>query len=128
MRAALVLLLVASCDGREQHGICTCDAPPPIDAGPCTTRITYGSTWIRPTNHPADFDDVDGFAGWDGRCTDDGANSFATLSNGWKPYFTGHQACAIAIDTQGGCGYERQCMTRITYALSWIQPAGHGAQ
>lgn len=132
MRAAVSLLvLVAACgDGCKT----TERIPERLDAytfedgPPCTTRITYASTWIRPASHSADFDDADGFVSWDGSCTDDGPNSYATLSNGWKPYFTGHQACAIAIDTQGACGYGKRCDTRITYAATWIRPASSVGQ
>src|SRR5690349_792422 len=106
MRAVLVLILVAACGdhGPIKDNVGDPDSAVP-GAQPCTTRITYASSWIRPSGHPSDFDDADGFVSWDGTCTDDGANSYATLSNGWKPYFTGHQACAIALDTAGACGY-----------------------
>ena len=30
-----------------------------------------------------------------------GANSYAVLSNGWKPYFAGHNACIMAFDHTG---------------------------
>jgi len=61
-----------------------------MDAPHCSTRITYASTWIKPAAHPTNVDTVDEKIEWDGTCVDDGANSYATLSNGWKPYFTGH--------------------------------------
>ena len=75
----------------------------PIDAPdlagtPCSTRITYGSAWIHGANHPAPSDDAGGVVTWDGACVDDGANSYALLSNGWKPYFSGNGACVIALD------------------------------
>ncbi|MEO8874473.1 MAG: family 43 glycosylhydrolase, partial [Polyangiaceae bacterium] len=96
----------------------------------CTsTRVTYGDAWIRGASHPADFDDATGLVTWDGTCTDEGANSFATLSNGWKPYFTGHNACVIALDSQPGCvGAPAACTTRIGYGTAWLAPTGHAAR
>jgi len=70
----------------------------PSDAGACTTRITYGAAWLAPAGHAAQFDDVAGPVTWDGACHADGANSYALLSNGFKPYFKGASACAIALD------------------------------
>ena len=72
-------------------------------APPCTTRIDYGSAWIHAANHPASFDVADGVVTWDRVCHDDGANSYALLSNGWKPYFTGNDACSLTLD-YGACG------------------------
>src|SRR5687767_8882268 len=64
------------------------DAAIAIDGGPppepCTTRITYGSGWIHGPEHPAQHDDAAGIVDWDGNCTIDGPNSYATLSNGWR--------------------------------------------
>ena len=79
---------------------------------PCETRIEYGSRWIQPGTHPAPFDIVDGNVTWDGSCTNDGANSYATLSNGFKPYFTGHDSCATALDHGIGCTIEVGCKMR----------------
>lgn len=93
---------------------------------PCTTRITYGDAWVRPSNHPHQYDVVDGTVTWDGSCTDSGQGSTATLSNGWKPYFSGHSACVIALDTT--CGGSSQCRTRITYGSAWLPPQNHPAQ
>ncbi|MFT3772914.1 MAG: glycoside hydrolase family 43 protein [Minicystis sp.] len=93
---------------------------------PCTTRIAYGDAWIHPANHPDPFDDVTGPVTWDGTCSDDGPNSFATLSNGWKPYFAGHGACLMAIDTT--CPEAPACTTRITYGPAWIPAPNHPAQ
>lgn len=93
---------------------------------PCSTRITYGDAWIHPGNHPQQFDDVTGPLTWDGACTDDGPSSFATLSNGWKPYFAGHGACVIALDTT--CAPPPACTTRITYGSAWLPPSNHPAQ
>lgn len=67
-------------------------APPP-----CRTRVTYGNAWIHGPGHPADYDDVDGVVTWDGQCAADGSNSVATLSNGWRPYFTGRNSCILAF-------------------------------
>ncbi|HEX7665064.1 MAG TPA: hypothetical protein VF407_11150, partial [Polyangiaceae bacterium] len=99
------------------------------DGGPTictTTRITYGNAWIHAASHADQFDDVDGLVTWDGKCTPDGANSYALLSNGFKPYFTGHDSCVIATDTKGSCaGLAPKCTTRIAYGDSWSAPAGH---
>lgn len=99
-------------------------APPPA----CTTRITYGSAWMHPANHPDDHDDVDGLVDWDGTCVDDGPNSYAVLSNGWKPYFSGHSACVVAIDRGPGCpGANDACSTRIAYGPAWMPAPNHPA-
>ena len=94
-------------------------------APPCTTRVSYGDAWIHPAGHPDLFDDVTGPLTWDGTCTDDGGNSFAVLSNGWKPYFTGPAACLLALDTT--CPGAPACTTRITYGAAWLPPANHPA-
>lgn len=103
------------------------DAPMAPDApeAPCRTRIHYGSTWIRGSDHPAQYDDAAGEVTWDGVCTDDGANSYATLSNGWRPYFTGH-SCLIAFERSGSCA-SSACTTRITYGSTWLRAPGHPA-
>lgn len=103
------------------------DAPPP----PCTTRITYGNGWIHGPDHPADFDLAAGVVTWDGACTDDGSNSYAVLSNGWRPYFAGHSGCVIALDQAGACPTpptSAGCATRVTYGAAWIHGPGHAAQ
>ena len=91
------------------------------------TRIAYGTRWISPADHPARFDVIAGAVDWDGTCTDDGENSYATLSNGFKPYFTGHSSCELAIDYAGSCA-QPACTTRVTYGAAWQRPAGHPAQ
>jgi GH43 family beta-xylosidase len=93
--------------------------------GPCTTRISYGDAWIAPAGHPDPFDDVTGTVTWDGACGDDGQNSFAMLSNGWKPYFTGRGSCLMALDTT--CPGAAPCTTRVTYGAAWLPPANHPA-
>jgi GH43 family beta-xylosidase len=111
-------------------------ATPPIDAAldaagsePCTTRVTYGSGWIHGPEHPAQHDDVAGVVRWDGTCTDDGGSSYATLSNGWRPYFEGRGACLLAIDRRGACEPPPSgCTTRITYGAAWLHPPEHPAQ
>jgi hypothetical protein len=106
----------------------------PDDAGsdaitPCTTRVTYGSAWIHGAGHPGSTDIATADVTWDGTCTDDGANSYATLSNGWRPYFTGNGACVLALDHQGACaGVAASCTTRIAYGAAWLAPAGHTAR
>jgi arabinan endo-1,5-alpha-L-arabinosidase len=96
---------------------------------PCTTRITYGSAWIHGPDHPADHDDASGVVTWDGVCVDEGSNSYAVLSNGWRPYFTGRSACVIALDRRGACDpAPGGCATRITYGARWLHPDAHPAQ
>lgn len=129
-----LLVLVAACGepGSPDPGVLgvpdagTGKGDGPVEA--CATRISYATNWIAPANHPAQFDVADGHVTWDGSCTDDGNNSYATLSNGWKPYFVGKQACAIALDPTAGCEAPRACTTRITYGSSWLAPANHAAQ
>ena len=130
MRAVALMLLVAlaACDHGaghvcDDHSICVPDAGLP-DASTCRTRIAYASSWIHPSGHDESFDVVDGRVEWDGACTDDGANSYAVLSNGWKPYFAGHHACALALD-YSACRVESSCTTRITYGAAWNRPASH---
>ncbi len=93
--------------------------------GPCRTRITYGDAWIHPDGRDTDFDEVAGSVDWDGVCHRDGANSYAVLSNGWRPYFVG-RACRIAIDRTGECA-TTSCGTRITYGAGWQRAPGHAA-
>jgi arabinan endo-1,5-alpha-L-arabinosidase len=101
-----------------------------VDAAPmsCSTTISYGQAWIHPAQHPAQTDTVDEKVAWDGTCTDDGADSFAVLSNGFKPYFSGHSACVIALDWSSGCGAPSTCTTRVRYGANWLRPANHGEQ
>jgi GH43 family beta-xylosidase len=63
----------------------------------CTTRVTYGTGWMHPANHAAQYDDPHGRVFWDGGCANNGANSFGTLSNGWAPYFSGSNACEMSF-------------------------------
>ncbi len=102
------------------------DAPTPE---PCVTRITYGEAWIHGDDHPAQHDDVAGLVTWDGVCADDGGNSYATLSNGWRPYFRGRSACVIAFDSRGACDpAPPTCRTRVAYGAAWLAPEGHPAR
>lgn len=72
-----------------------CATPPPST---CTTRVTYGASWLRAPGHPADHDDVAGVVTWDGICRGaSGGNSSALLSNGWAPHFTGASGCALSF-------------------------------
>ena len=93
----------------------------------CSTRITYGHRWIRPSTHPAQYDIAGGLVTWDGTCINEGANSYAVLSNGWRPYFTGNNACVLALDSTD-CGAATGCSSRVTYSASWLRPATHPAQ
>ena len=98
------------------------------DAGGCVTRITYGSAWIHPPERSADTSDrVDGLVTWDGSCQIDASgNSFAELSNGFRPYFTGRNGCVIALDVQGSCATAAAgCSTRVHYGASWLHPDAH---
>ena len=103
----------------------------PVDAGPpavpCVTRITYGSQWLHAPAHTADFDDASGVVTWDGSCQiDSSGNSFATLSNGWKPYFSGRGSCVIALDQRGDCPAQAPpCTTRISYGATWLPAPNH---
>jgi GH43 family beta-xylosidase len=105
-------------------------SPPRPPPAPCTTRITYGSAWIRPPGHPAQHDEVEGRVDWDGRCVADGPSSYAVLSNGWRPYFAGRSSCVIALDVSGDCAEPpaAECRTRITYGDSWLPPPDHPAR
>ena len=99
----------------------------PDRSAPCQTRISYGNGWIRPANHPASYDDVSALVTWDGPCTSDGESSYALLSNGWKPIFTGTDGCVVALDVSGSCEPQAGCTTRVTYGPGWIPPASHPA-
>lgn len=105
----------------------------PLDAGPaaapCATRITYGSSWIHGDDHPAQHDDVVGRVTWDGVCHRDAGNSYAVLSNGWRPYFRGTTSCILALDVSGACEAPPPsgCRTRVTYGASWLRAPGHPA-
>src|SRR6266542_200674 len=101
------------------------DAGTPDLKPSCVTRIQYGSSWFHPGNHPDDFDVVQGEVLWDGSCIDDGDNSYAVLSNGWKPRFQGHSACVMALDHESCADTAATCTTRIAYGASWQAPAGH---
>jgi GH43 family beta-xylosidase len=144
MRAVIVLFALApvACDsGGSSAGddMATRDAAMTTDGAivdaavvdaatmSCSTTISYGQAWIHPAQHPEQTDTVDGHVTWDGTCTDDGANSFALLDNGFKPYFTGHSACVIALDWSAGCAAPSACTTRVTYGSNWLRPANHPA-
>jgi arabinan endo-1,5-alpha-L-arabinosidase len=123
---------------RLDGGVGARDVAPPRDVasevtaatdtgGPCSTRISYGAAWIAPADHPASYDDVSALVSWDGTCTNNGANSYTLLSNGWKPYFNGNDACILALDVSGSCAPSGACTTRVTYGAGWIPPANHPA-
>ncbi|HEX8703457.1 MAG TPA: glycoside hydrolase family 43 protein [Myxococcaceae bacterium] len=92
----------------------------------CSTRITYGDRWLRPSGHTAQYDVAADLVTWDGTCVNEGTNSYAVLSNGWKPYFSGNNACVLALDTD--CPGATACSTRISYSAAWLAPAGHTAR
>ncbi|MBQ9816089.1 MAG: family 43 glycosylhydrolase [Proteobacteria bacterium] len=91
---------------------------------PCHTRIEYGSTWNHGPNHPSNVDEVDGKVTWDGNCQEEGGNSYATLSNGWKPYFKGY-SCLISLNYTGNCGEDNVCRTRVKYNSNWKPAPGN---
>ena len=92
---------------------------------PCATRVSYGDA-LDTAKHAASTDDFEGLVTWDGVCTDDGASSFALLSNGTKRYFTGHGQCVLALDTT--CPQAGSCSSRITYGPQWQHGTNHAAQ
>lgn len=103
------------------------DAPGGLSDAPaaCSTVLTYGDSWIHPASHPAQTDTTDGVVTWDGACVEAGANSYAVLSNGWRPYFAGH-TCALALD-HPGCSVTSTCTTRVSYGQAWIPAPSHPA-
>jgi len=131
MRALVALSIVAACGDSPPTSGTIDDAAVVADddsavVTPCTTRIEYGSRWIQPSGHTETFDIVEGDVTWDGSCTVDGNNSYATLSNSFKPYFTGKATCAIALDHTGNCAnVATSCKTRVTYADTWIAAPNH---
>ena len=115
------------------------DAGSPVDTGgggsdagsapPCTTTVTYGAAWIHDaTTHPSTYDVAQGVVTWDGTCTTSVSNSYALLSNGWQPYFTGKDACILGLDYPSSCGESGGCTTRVTYGSEWIHPTNHPNQ
>ncbi len=107
------------------------DAAPSPDAPiePCSTRVTYGSSWIHGGDHPLPYDDAAERVTWDGVCTRDGGNSFAVLSNGWRPIFEGSSSCIVLLDVHGDCAEAPPsvCTTRVTYGPAWARAPGHAA-
>lgn len=93
----------------------------------CSTRITYGSSWMHGPNHPDDFDLASEKVTWDGVCSFDGANSYAVLSNGWKPFFSGRGSCVIALDYDSCSGVPSSCETRVGYGQAWKPAPNHPA-
>ncbi len=91
----------------------------------CTTRITYGSEWIHGSNHPDDFDIANEKVTWDGVCSFDGTNSYAVLSNGWKPFFNGRGNCVLALDYNACADVPATCTTRVSYGQSWKPAPNH---
>lgn len=63
----------------------------------CTTRVFYAPAWVRPANHPLQHDDATTRVMWDRKCTASGTSSVATLSNGWRPVFSGTNSCGMAL-------------------------------
>lgn len=121
-------------DGGSEDAGAAVDAEVGTDAGPlpvpCATRITYGSTWIRAAGRTSDHDDVADRVTWDGVCHPDASgNSYAELSNGWRPFFHGASGCVIALDVSGDCASPPPdtCTTRLTYGSSWLRAPGHAA-
>lgn len=114
----------AAADGGEAAGGAGSTSNSPPDG--CMTRLTYGSAWIAPADHPSRYDDVPGIVTWDGACSLDSAgNSVASLSNGWRPVFEGAAGCVIALDVMGDCAPAASCATRASYGPSWSAPRDH---
>jgi arabinan endo-1,5-alpha-L-arabinosidase len=98
-------------------------APPPPP--PCTTRITYGSGWLKPEGHWANYDVAKGKVTWNGYCAlNEAGNAYATLSNGWRPHFKG-RSCVIALDYSASCDMPQRCTTRVAYGPSWTPGPNH---
>jgi arabinan endo-1,5-alpha-L-arabinosidase len=122
-------MLVAACQA-SKPSTSTADSSVVVDVaadpGVCATKISYGDSWLAPTGHGDRFDTIMGEVTWDGVCVDDGASSYAMLSNGFKPYFAGHSACVLAFDETPAClGAAPACTTRISYGAGWSAPANH---
>ena len=128
-RGLLLLTALAACSSAPAPTADPTDAGTTdgdaADPGVCSTRITYGTTWVRPAGHVGNTDVVAEDVSWDGTCITEGASSYAVLSNGWKPYFRGPSGCEIAIDQTAACGGASGCTTRITYGDVWQKPANH---
>lgn len=97
------------------------------DNGTCLTRIEYGSRWIAGPGATRRYDDAVGNVSWDGVCHNDGGNSYAQLSNGWRPYFTGRNNCVLGLRPSQSCA-PVACTTRVTYGERWLRGPNHPAQ
>ena len=64
----------------------------------CSTKVSYGASWVAAQNHPATYDIIKGHVFWDRDCVNSGSGSHATLSNGWTPSFNGNDACALSFE------------------------------
>jgi hypothetical protein len=63
------------------------------------TKINYASNWIKPQGKTENFDIVYGSQVTVSQgCTNENGNSYLILSNGFKPYFIGNQACGVSFD------------------------------
>ncbi len=124
LSASVVLVGCGSSEEKDATGHDAVNVAPAATA--CSTRVTYGSAWLPPANHPGSFDVIAGDVTWDGTCTDDGADSYASFSNGWQPHFQGNGACVVALDYEGSCtSVPASCTTRISYGSAWLPPANH---
>ena len=92
---------------------------------PCSTRVSYGDA-LDTALHAEAVDNFYGTVSWDGVCTDEGASSYALLSNGMKRYFKGLGQCVVAVDQT--CAASDVCKTRISYGAAWQNAANHPAQ
>ncbi len=63
----------------------------------CETRVFYAPAWVHPVNHPLQHDDASNRVTWDRKCAASGTSSVATLSNGWRPVFSGTNSCGVAL-------------------------------
>ena len=93
----------------------------------CRTSIEYSNDWITgDTSRTNNIDIVDGYVSWDGNCGFDGTNSYATLTNGWKPYFSGRSSCLMTFNYEGNCpNVPNSCHTRIYYGSNWLAAPGN---
>jgi hypothetical protein len=78
----------------------TTNSPINIEAADIRTKITYGLAWFKPSNHPDQFDIVEGTVTIVSGCANDNLdNSYLVLSNGFIPFFQGKNACSISFES-----------------------------
>ena len=91
----------------------------------CVTTIEYSDDWMHSADRTDHIDVVENYVTWDGNCTTDSSgNSYAKLSNGWEPYFSG-KSSLMAFNYEGKCPVENTCRTRIFYGSNWLAAPGN---